>query len=193
MVIWGTLLQRRVPPHLLGRVSSLDFFVSLALMPVSMAVAGPVGEWIGIPMTFVLAGAVPVFLAVAAILAWRLPADEIAHPLDPAPAAPELAVDDHHAASWPRSGTAHVEGVAEIAMARATVRQPVEGARPPLAEGHLGSAAAAPAVGGCPVPDQQGRPHLGHLGQLPAAGPARVLVHISPLIGPCRSMSRPTV
>ena len=85
MVIWGTLLQRRVPPHLLGRVSSLDFFVSLALMPVSMAVAGPVGEWIGIPMTFVLAGAIPVFLAVAAILGWRLPADEIAHPLDPGP------------------------------------------------------------------------------------------------------------
>ena len=44
MVIWGTLLQRRVPAHLLGRVSSLDFFVSLALMPVSMALAGPVGE-----------------------------------------------------------------------------------------------------------------------------------------------------
>jgi MFS family permease len=86
-VIWGTLLQRRVPPHLLGRVSSLDFFVSLALMPVSMAVAGPVGEWIGIPTTFVLAGAVPVFLAVAAIFAWRLPADEIAHPLEPEPEA----------------------------------------------------------------------------------------------------------
>jgi MFS family permease len=82
MVIWGTLLQRRVPPHLLGRVSSLDFFVSLALMPISMAVAGPVGEWIGVPMTFVLAGLVPVFLAVAAIARWRLPADEIAHPLD---------------------------------------------------------------------------------------------------------------
>ncbi|TWF78351.1 putative MFS family arabinose efflux permease [Pseudonocardia hierapolitana] len=82
MVIWGTLLQRRVPPHLLGRVSSLDFFVSLALMPVSMAVAGPVGEQLGVPMTFVLAGLVPVFLAVAAILGWRLPADEIAHPLD---------------------------------------------------------------------------------------------------------------
>ncbi|TQM35226.1 MFS transporter [Pseudonocardia cypriaca] len=82
MVIWGTLLQRRVPPHLLGRVSSLDFFVSLALMPVSMALAGPVGEQLGVPMTFVLAGLVPVFLAVAAILGWRLPADEIAHPLD---------------------------------------------------------------------------------------------------------------
>ena len=55
MVIWGTLLQRRVPTHLLGRVSSLDFFVSLALMPVSMALAGPVGERIGIPATFVVA------------------------------------------------------------------------------------------------------------------------------------------
>jgi MFS family permease len=90
MVIWGTLLQRRVPSHLLGRVSSLDFFVSLALMPVSMAVAGPVGEQLGVPMTFVLAGLVPVFLAVAAILGWRLPADEIAHPLD-APAEEEAA------------------------------------------------------------------------------------------------------
>jgi MFS family permease len=89
MVIWGTLLQRRVPPHLLGRVSSLDFFVSLALMPVSMALAGPVGEWLGVPLTFVLAGAIPVFLAIAAIVGWRLPQDEIAHPLDPAPAAEE--------------------------------------------------------------------------------------------------------
>lgn len=82
MVIWGTLLQRRVPPHLLGRVSSLDFFVSLALMPVSMALAGPVGEALGLPVTFVLAGAVPVLLALAAIVGWRLPRDEVAHPLD---------------------------------------------------------------------------------------------------------------
>ena len=82
MVIWGTLLQRRVPPHLLGRVSSLDFFVSLTFMPVSMALAGPVGEWLGVPLTFVLAGAIPVFLGLAAVLGGRLPADEIAHPLE---------------------------------------------------------------------------------------------------------------
>ncbi|MFR9804240.1 MFS transporter [Pseudonocardia sp. RS010] len=83
MVIWGTLLQRRVPPHLLGRVSSLDFFVSLALMPVSTALAGPVGETIGIPPTFVIAGLAPVPLAVLALVLWRLPRDELAHPLDP--------------------------------------------------------------------------------------------------------------
>ncbi|PWW22413.1 putative MFS family arabinose efflux permease [Geodermatophilus normandii] len=81
-VIWGTLLQRRVPPALLGRVSSLDFFVSMAFMPLSMALAGPVSGLLGLTGTFLLAGLVPPVLALVAVLAWRLPADEIAHPLD---------------------------------------------------------------------------------------------------------------
>jgi MFS family permease len=84
-VIWGTLLQRRVPPALLGRVSSLDFFVSLAFMPISMAIAGPVGTAVGLAPAFAIAGAVPVVLAVVAILVARLPHDEAMHPLDPEP------------------------------------------------------------------------------------------------------------
>jgi hypothetical protein len=71
-----------VPGHLLGRVSSLDFFVSLGLMPLSMALAGPAGERIGIPATFVVAALVPPVLAAVALVAWRLPRDELAHPLD---------------------------------------------------------------------------------------------------------------
>ncbi len=82
MVIWGTLLQRRVPPALLGRVASLDFFVSVSLMPVSMAAAGPVAHAIGLRNTFFIAGLVPLVVAVVATLWARLPADEIAHPLD---------------------------------------------------------------------------------------------------------------
>ncbi|MET0998893.1 MAG: MFS transporter [Marmoricola sp.] len=82
MVIWGTLLQRRVPPALLGRVASLDFFVSIALMPVSMALAGPVSEAIGVSTTFLIAGVTPIVFAVIAIFWARLPADEIDHPLD---------------------------------------------------------------------------------------------------------------
>jgi MFS family permease len=82
MVIWGTLLQRRVPPHLLGRVASLDFFVSISLMPLSMAISGPVSEAIGLRTTFLIAGVVPAVAAVVAILAARLPQDELAHPLD---------------------------------------------------------------------------------------------------------------
>jgi MFS family permease len=81
-VIWGTLLQRRVPAALLGRVSSLDFFVSLSFMPLSMALAGPVSELLGLRATFLLGGLAPTVLAVVAILAARLPADETAHPLD---------------------------------------------------------------------------------------------------------------
>jgi MFS family permease len=82
MVIWGTLLQRRVPPALLGRVSSLDFFVSISFMPLSMALAGSVSEVIGLTTTFLLAGLVPPVLAVVAILLWRLHVDELTHPLD---------------------------------------------------------------------------------------------------------------
>jgi hypothetical protein len=43
MVSWVTLLQRRVPEDLRGRVSSLDFIASLAPILVSMAIAGPAG------------------------------------------------------------------------------------------------------------------------------------------------------
>jgi MFS family permease len=82
MVIWGTLLQRRVPADLLGRVSWLDFFVSVRLMPVSMALAGPVAEAIGLRATFLIAGVAPTVFAIAAIVIWRLGEDELANPLD---------------------------------------------------------------------------------------------------------------
>ncbi len=81
MVIWGTLLQRRVPPHLLGRISSLDFFVSLALMPVSMALAGPAAEVLPLWVIFLVAGSVCPVMAVVAMAVARMPADELAHPL----------------------------------------------------------------------------------------------------------------
>jgi MFS family permease len=81
MVIWGTLLQRRVPAHLLGRVASLDFFVSVSLMPISMALSGPLSEAIGLRTTFLIAGVIPGVAAVLAIVLARLPQDEIAHPL----------------------------------------------------------------------------------------------------------------
>ncbi|OBF30109.1 MFS transporter [Mycobacterium sp. ACS4331] len=80
-VIWGTLLQRRVPPEMLGRVSSLDFFVSLAFMPVSMAIAGPLSKVVSMQTIFAVAGILPIILALIALAAARMPRDEIAHPL----------------------------------------------------------------------------------------------------------------
>jgi DHA3 family tetracycline resistance protein-like MFS transporter len=80
-VIWGTLLQRRVPTAMLGRVSSLDFFVSLAFMPLSFAIAGPLSKVVSMETIFTTAGVAPVLLAVVAVVAARMPRDEIANPL----------------------------------------------------------------------------------------------------------------
>jgi MFS family permease len=81
-VIWGTLLQRRVPDELRGRVSGLDWFVSLGLLPVSMTLAGPAGEAFGLTAVFIGAAVIPAILAPIALAAGRLRADELAHPLD---------------------------------------------------------------------------------------------------------------
>ncbi|WP_199178224.1 tetracycline efflux MFS transporter Tet(V) [Mycobacterium hubeiense] len=81
MVIWGTLLQRRVPTEMLGRVSSLDFFVSLAFMPLSFAIAGPLSKVVSMQTIFLVAGIAPMLLAVVAVAAARMRRDELAHPL----------------------------------------------------------------------------------------------------------------
>ncbi len=85
MVIWGTLLQRRVPDELRGRISSLDFFVSLLLMPVSMALAGPAGALLGVPAVFIIAGVGPAVVCLLVVYFGRLPSDELANPLDVTP------------------------------------------------------------------------------------------------------------
>lgn len=46
-LVWATLLQERVPRNLLGRVSSVDWFVSLSITPIAVAVAGSVAEALG--------------------------------------------------------------------------------------------------------------------------------------------------
>jgi MFS family permease len=58
IVVWGTLMQTHVPNALLGRVSSLDWFVSTSLVPISFALTGPVSGVLGVQTTLVLAGVV---------------------------------------------------------------------------------------------------------------------------------------
>lgn len=81
MVIWGTLLQRRVPTEMLGRVSSLDFFVSLAFMPVSFAIVGPLSRIVSMETIFLVAGLAPIVFAAIAIRAARMRQDEVANPM----------------------------------------------------------------------------------------------------------------
>ena len=44
VVIWFTLLQRLVPGHLLGRVSSLDWLISIGGVPAQLRRRGPAGR-----------------------------------------------------------------------------------------------------------------------------------------------------
>ena len=57
MVVWNTLMQTLVPADMLGRVSSLDWMVSIGLAPVSFALTGPAAELIGARATLAVSGA----------------------------------------------------------------------------------------------------------------------------------------
>ena len=56
MIVWNTLMHTLVPPDMLGRVSSVDWFVSVGLAPISFALTGPVAELLGARTTLGLAG-----------------------------------------------------------------------------------------------------------------------------------------
>jgi hypothetical protein len=55
-VVWATLKQRRVPNGLLGRVSSIDWCISTALLPLSYALTAPVADVLGARRTLILSG-----------------------------------------------------------------------------------------------------------------------------------------
>jgi len=81
-VFWSTLVQRRVPDELRGRVSSFDWFGTLALVPVSMALAGALGgSTSNATAAFLVAGLLPAVLAGAALFVLGLRRDEERNPL----------------------------------------------------------------------------------------------------------------
>ncbi|HEY5265242.1 MAG TPA: MFS transporter [Acidimicrobiales bacterium] len=55
-VIWESLMQSEVPRELLGRASSVDWFVSLGITPIGVVVAGALANQIGIRTYFVVFG-----------------------------------------------------------------------------------------------------------------------------------------
>jgi MFS family permease len=64
-VAWMTTKQRFVPPELLGRVSSFDWFISIALVPVSYAITAPVADLIGTRATLIGAGTLGALVTIA--------------------------------------------------------------------------------------------------------------------------------
>jgi DHA3 family tetracycline resistance protein-like MFS transporter len=71
-IIWITLLQSLVPGELLGRVRSIDWLLSVGLLPVGYALTGPVAEILGSRETLVGAGVLSTVLVVATLLLPRM-------------------------------------------------------------------------------------------------------------------------
>ena len=71
--LWETTLQEQIPEHAISRVSSYDYLVTVGLMPVGLALAGPLEGAVGLHELLALqtAVAVPIALAALAIPAVR--------------------------------------------------------------------------------------------------------------------------
>ncbi|MFF7211877.1 MFS transporter [Streptomyces sp. NPDC008238] len=94
-VLWETALQTHVPEAALSRVSSYDYLLSSGLMPLGLALAGPVSEAVGVRPTLyaMTVIGVPAALALLCVPAVRrLPASPDAADGSVPRAAPETAV-----------------------------------------------------------------------------------------------------
>ena len=87
-IAWAGAKQRLVPSHLLGRVSSIDWFVSIALLPLSYAMAAPVAAAFGVQRTLVAVGVLGALVTVAFLYLPGMRAAQRQTPVPDAAAAP---------------------------------------------------------------------------------------------------------
>ncbi len=87
-IIWVTAKQRHVPSGMLGRVSSLDWLISIGLLPLSFALTGAVSAVVGAQTTLVLAGITGAAVTIGGLFVpgvravERAPAREAVRPID---------------------------------------------------------------------------------------------------------------
>jgi hypothetical protein len=82
-IAWATAKQRLVPGRLLGRVSSVDWFVSTALLPLSYAFAAPVAALIGVRETLTAAGLLGAVVTISFLFLPGMRAAEVSAPAAP--------------------------------------------------------------------------------------------------------------
>jgi MFS family permease len=90
-VWWETALAERIPPSRLSRVSSYDWMMSLALLPVGYLLAGPLGEALGESALLAIGSGLATRALVAGVLV-RETWSYTSRPAGRAPATPERVV-----------------------------------------------------------------------------------------------------
>jgi MFS family permease len=81
-IVWATTKQRSVPARMLGRVSSLDWFISIGLLPVSFALTAPAAAAFGVRATLVAAGLLGAGVTLGALFLPGMRDQERADPLE---------------------------------------------------------------------------------------------------------------
>src|SRR6185436_8923073 len=66
--LWDLSIQEQIPPRSVSRVSAYDFSVSVGLMPLGLAVCGPIADAIGLHATLRWMSAI----GIAAAVLWAL-------------------------------------------------------------------------------------------------------------------------
>ena len=66
-IVWATIKQRHVPASMLGRVSSLDWLVSIGLLPLSFALTAPVTALVGVRATLIGAAVIGAVFTLGAL------------------------------------------------------------------------------------------------------------------------------
>jgi predicted MFS family arabinose efflux permease len=87
--LWDLSIQEQIPPRAVSRVSAYDFSVSMGLMPLGMAMAGPIADALGLQATLLGMSAV----GLAGALGW-LAQPSVRGLLRPTPAPPDEPVRD---------------------------------------------------------------------------------------------------
>jgi hypothetical protein len=64
--LWDLSIQEQIPRHAVSRVSAYDFSVSMGLMPLGLAVCGPIADAVGLQTTLLGMSAI----GLAGALAW---------------------------------------------------------------------------------------------------------------------------
>jgi len=86
LVLWDTTLQERVPREALARVSSFERVSVYAPLPIGMALAGPVAQWVGVEATLWISAA---WLGVSTVFLLAVPSvrrmERLAPERSPAP------------------------------------------------------------------------------------------------------------
>jgi MFS family permease len=66
-IAWATTKQRLVPQHLMGRVSSIDWLISIAGLPISYALTAPAAAVFGARATLLAAGVIGAAITIGAL------------------------------------------------------------------------------------------------------------------------------